>query len=91
MFNELTVAFVDLVPEHLEEGVLYVSEKYKTAVHLCACGTCGEQTVTPFDSSRGWLYTRSPDDKVTLHPSIGNFQMPCKSHYWIKDNRVEWC
>jgi hypothetical protein len=25
-----------------------------------------------------------------LHPSIGNWSFPCQSHYWIRNNRVEW-
>ena len=27
-------------------------------------------------------------ETVSLSPSIGNFQFPCKSHYWIRENRV---
>jgi hypothetical protein len=83
--------FVDQTPEVLELGVLYVSEKYKTAIHLCACGSCGWKTVTPFNQLHGWTYKRTIDDKVTLHPSIGNQQFPCKSHYWVQDNQVKWC
>lgn len=30
--------FVETIPEKLEQGVLYVSERRKTAAHLCACG-----------------------------------------------------
>jgi hypothetical protein len=25
-----------------------------------------------------------------MSPSIGNSGLPCKSHYWIKKNKVEW-
>jgi hypothetical protein len=25
-----------------------------------------------------------------LHPSIGNWSFACQSHYWIRNNRVEW-
>ena len=90
--TSLRAVFVDLVPEQLEQGVLYVSEKYQTAIHLCACGACGQQTVTPFhNSDLGWQYTRDAWDRVTLRPSIGNFQMPCRSHYWITENRIDWC
>lgn len=90
--EELQVLFVERVPQHLEQGVLYVSETYGTAIHLCACGECGIQTVTPFDiGEKGWKYTRSADNKVTLWPSIGNQQFPCHSHYWIKENKIEWC
>jgi hypothetical protein len=89
--HELKVEFVKYVPQELTQGVLYVSEEFGTAIHLCACGWCRVKTVTPFHiGDRGWKYTRSEDDKVTLLPSIGNYQMPCKSHYWLKDNQIVW-
>ena len=37
---------VEFIPEHIEEGVLYISELYRTAVHKCCCG-CGQEVVTP--------------------------------------------
>ncbi|MDR3392272.1 MAG: DUF6527 family protein [Sulfuriferula sp.] len=89
--EELQPLFVETVPEHLEQGVLYVSEKYGTAIHLCACGTCGWKTVTPFHiGDRGWVYTRDAEDRITLSPSIGNQQFPCKSHYYVKANKIDW-
>ena len=27
---------------------------------------------------------------ISLNPSIGNWSYPCRSHYWIKGNRVVW-
>ena len=27
---------------------------------------------------------------VTLRPSIGNFNINCKSHYFITESRVDW-
>lgn len=92
MDTVLRPIFVDTMPEVLEQGVLYISEKYETAIHLCACGWCGDKTVTPFNNSQtGWQYMRDADDRVTLRPSIGNQQFPCRSHYWITENRIEWC
>ena len=44
--DNLIPKFYDEIPNILENGILYISEKYKTAIHLCACG-CGEHTVTP--------------------------------------------
>lgn len=83
----LTPEFVDLVPRPLLPGILYVSEWYKTAIHACACG-CGAETVTPTGRG-GWTLTRS-GDAVTLRPSIGNQNFPCRSHYYVTANRVEW-
>lgn len=91
--TELVPMFIERMPKELVQGVLYVSEKYELAIHLCACGECRIQTVTPFKdfpNDRGWSYTRDEKDRITLRPSIGNQQFPCKSHYWITENRIEW-
>lgn len=79
--------FVEFIPSLLSQGVLYVSEKYKTATHLCACG-CGTKIVTPLRPT-DWTLTKR-GNSVSLRPSIGNWNHPCKSHYWIRDNRVVW-
>ena len=80
--------FVDTVPERIEQGVLYISLKYATAVHRCACG-CGGEVVTPFNPATGWRLTF--DGKtVSLWPSIGNWRLPCQSHYFINYNRADW-
>ena len=80
--------FVDTVPEQLAEAVIYISPKYSAAVHLCACG-CGSEVVTPFNPTIGW--TLVFDGKtVSLCPSIGNWRLPCKSHYFIRNSRVDW-
>ena len=79
--------FVEFIPEDLEQGTLYISIRYKTGTHLCCCG-CGNIVVTPI-SPTDWKLTF--DGKtVSLHPSIGNWSFPCQSHYWIRNNRVEW-
>lgn len=80
--------FVHFIPEELEQGILYVSERFAVSIHLCACG-CGEKTVLPFGTPEGWGYDRD-GDLVTFDPSIGNYQMPCRSHYYIRRNTVVW-
>lgn len=79
--------FVEFVPRVLETGVLYISQKYKTASHLCACG-CGEKVVTPL-SPADWRL-QIDGESVSLHPSIGNWNYACQSHYWIRRNRISW-
>jgi hypothetical protein len=83
---KLEPAFVTYVPGDLEQGTLYVSMEYSTAVHLCACG-CRTKTVTPL-ATDGW--TLKFDSTVTLRPSIGNGQSPCRSHYLITRDAIEW-
>lgn len=93
--TELKPEFVTTMPEKLEPGKLYIAREYGTAIHICACGECGEETVTPFTPAGcdplppEWTLTEN-GDLVTLDPSIGNFQYPCKSHYWIKENKIVW-
>lgn len=78
--------FVEFIPDSLEEGILYITIEYKTAVHKCACG-CGNKVVTPI-SPNDWRLIF--DGKtVTLKPSIGNWGFDCRSHYWITNNVVE--
>lgn len=69
----------------MEHGKLYVSRRYRCAIHLCACG-CGIETVTPLNAETGWTLTVDG----TLHPSVGNNQLPCRSHYWITEGRIVW-
>lgn len=79
--------FIALAPKTLEEGVLYVSIEYASAVHKCFCG-CGIKVVTPF-SPTDWKLSFD-GDTVSLWPSVGNWDFPCRSHYVIKRNVVHW-
>jgi hypothetical protein len=75
------------IPKTLEPGFLYVSEEFGAAVHLCACG-CGSKVSTPLAPTEWTLHaTRSG---ATLYPSVGNWQFPCKSHYWIRGGKIIW-
>jgi hypothetical protein len=78
---------VELMPSALQPGVLYASQKYRTAAHLCACG-CGEKVRTQL-GQLGWRLTKGRAGP-TLNPSIGNWQKPCRSHYYIRNGRVLW-
>jgi hypothetical protein len=87
--NELTPVFVEgFMPEILEPGKLYISEQYDCVVHLCACG-CNIEVHTPIGKG-GWQLQKHENGTVTLRPSVGNFQIPCKTHYFITNNRIEW-
>ena len=79
--------FVDHIPEQLDDGVLYVSIRFGTVVHRCACG-CGEEVVTPLGPAE-WRLTYD-GRTVSLEPSIGNWSFPCRSHYWVDGGIVRW-
>ena len=81
----LTHEFVELIPEELKQGTLYVSIHFATASHLCCCG-CGNKVVTPIRPT-DWKFI-CDGKTISLEPSIGNWSFPCQSHYWIRNNRV---
>lgn len=85
--NTFTPEFVEYIPDSLQEGVLYVSMKYGTAAHRCACG-CGHEVTTPLTPTDWQLHFDGVG--VSLEPSIGNWSLPCRSHYWIWKNQVRW-
>lgn len=83
----LETKFVEFVPSELVEGILYISVQYGTVVHRCACG-CGNKVVTPLTPT-DWKMTYN-GETVSLNPSVGSWNLPCKSHYWIEENEVVW-
>ena len=78
---------VHFMPSELKPGVLYVSEEFGIAVHLCACG-CGSKIRTPLGPTE-WSLEETRKGP-SLRPSIGNWQRPCQSHYWISQGEIEW-
>ena len=80
-------AFVDTLPDTLEEGILYVSVRYATAAHNCFCG-CGHEVVTPLHPAKWQLYFDGKS--ISLFPSIGSWALPCQSHYWLRNSQVAW-
>lgn len=83
--DRLEPEFVDLIPTEVREGVLYVSMEYATTVHLCPSG-CGNKVVLPLSPAE-WRLTYD-GEAITLSPSVGNWQYPCRSHYWVRGNQI---
>ena len=75
-------------PRPLEDGVLYVSSKFAASAHNCACG-CGMKVILALNLAQ-WTFTRHPNGTGSLAPSVDNSSFPCKSHYWIRQGRVDW-
>ena len=82
-----THEFVEFIPDTIEEGKIYVSIAYATTVHKCACG-CGKEVVTPL-SPTDWKLVFD-GETVSLDPSVGNWSFPCRSHYWVSNDRAMW-
>jgi hypothetical protein len=84
-YNRLAHQFVNDMPDVLEPGVLYVSMRYALALHLCCCG-CGREISTPFSPAQ-WKMSFD-GDAVSLSPSVGSWNLPCRSHYIVSGGRV---
>ena len=83
--NTINPVYVDSFPKALDDGILYVSLKFSTACHRCCCG-CGTKIVTPLRPTEYRL--TDAGGRVSLHPSVGNWNHPCRSHYVIRNGQV---
>jgi hypothetical protein len=79
--------FVKFIPNILKDKTIYISIPYATAAHKCCCG-CGQEIITPI-SPTDWKLIFD-GKSISLYPSIGNWGLPCQSHYWIERNEVKW-
>ena len=84
---KLKYEFVEFIPDDLIEGTVYVSLTYSTAAHKCCCG-CGNKVVTPLSPTDWKLIFDGVS--ISLYPSIGNWSFKCRSHYWIRNNKIIW-
>jgi hypothetical protein len=85
--QRVTHRFVEHIPSPLDDGVVYVSIAFGTVVHKCCCG-CGDKVVTPL-TPVDWAVTYN-GQSISLYPSIGRWDAQCRSHYWIRNDRVIW-
>lgn len=85
--HQLEHRYVEFIPKELDEGILYISTRFKTASHLCCCG-CGNKVVTPLNPAKWRLVDHG--STVSLSPSIGLGTFACRSHYWIRQSRIDW-
>ncbi len=84
---KIELCHVHYMLKELKPGVLYVSKEFCTAAHLCACG-CGSKVRTPLGPTE-WSLQETASGP-TLRPSVGNWQLPCGSHYVISRGEVKW-
>ncbi len=79
------------VPKRLK-GDLYIvgSSKPKWAILACPC-RCGDRIDANLMESRqpSWRLSTS-GNQVTLHPSLWMPKEKCGSHFWIRQNRIDW-
>ncbi|TAU59051.1 DUF6527 family protein [Rhizobium ruizarguesonis] len=87
MIESFRLNRVQYIPKALEPGVLYVAAEFDIAAHLCVCG-CGTKVTTPLGPTE-WQ-VNDTGHGPTVVPSIGNWQLPCRSHYVITGGKTLW-
>ena len=72
---------VEYIPKDndMDENTIYISDQYGISVHKCICG-CKTITAMPLGENE-WSYQIDTNNNISMQPSVGNYQFPCKSHY----------
>ncbi|WP_456769989.1 DUF6527 family protein [Bradyrhizobium sp. USDA 4448] len=57
----------------------------------CPCG-CGQgiELLLVKEAKPRWDLSVDPSERPSLKPSVW-LQTGCKSHFWLRRGRVEWC
>lgn len=89
-----TITVDEYLPKKLKPRMLYIVQEdgmEEQAAMICPCG-CGRvlQMNLLTDDRPCWHVTRHDDGTATLHPSVWR-QKDCRSHFWFRRGRVEWC
>lgn len=77
---------VERLPVALADSVVYVSEEFELAALKCACG-CGHQVNLLLGDGHK---VKDVGGLADVWPSIGVWDAPCRSHFWIEKGRVLW-
>lgn len=84
----------ETLPREIADKTIYIVQEegfYEYASMLCPCGcrTVLHMNLIP-DTRPVWSVTWHKDGTISLHPSVWR-QKTCKSHFWFKRGRVQWC
>jgi hypothetical protein len=89
-----SVARVDDEPRRLNARVLYIVEDAGIAWSAimacpCRCGAVLHMNLIP-DAKPVWRLDQRPDGVPSLTPSVWRME-GCRSHFFLRDGRIEWC
>lgn len=74
----------------IRPGVLYIGRISHEIKFYCPCG-CGTIITLPTSGKTNRsVMIDGNEATVTIEPSFRHDDLPCKSHYFIRDNKVLW-
>jgi hypothetical protein len=81
-------------PDEIKDGMMLVVKDgtlEKWACFRCPCG-CGQRIQLSLSQTRRprWAVLTDWLSRPTVHPSVRQLS-GCKSHFWIKRGKIEWC
>lgn len=89
-----TVVVEESLPTKLQRRTLYVVQEdgfLEQAAMVCPCGCKRVLHMNLLTDERPcWRLTQHEDGTATLHPSVWR-QKDCRSHFWFRRSRIEWC
>ena len=84
----------DTLPKVLKRRTLYIVQEdgfQEQAAMICPCGCRSVLHMNLLPDERPcWQVTPHRDGTASLHPSVWR-QKDCRSHFWFKNGRVQWC
>lgn len=71
--------------------IIKKNNSYTWVKFLCPCG-CGKEVALSLNSNiqPNWSIKIDKKNKVTLSPSVYLTGFPCRSHFFIRNNHIDW-
>ncbi len=85
---------VEDLPDRLQKHRVYLigeNDQVWQVAMLCPCGCAAVIQLCVLPESRpNWTVTTHIDGKLSLHPSVWR-TTGCRSHFFLRAGRIEWC
>ncbi len=87
--------WVNDLPESPEKKTIYIvgGREYPFRVVMgCPNVDCKHLVYLDIDPKANpkWTLIEGKNSKISLSPSVFLTGLPCRSHYWVKNNKVQW-
>ena len=94
LYHAIHIENDDDIPKQLSSHTVYivgVPGNEWLAQMICPCG-CGETLFLNLlkEEMPNWQWRVSPDGIVTLSPSVWR-TVRCRSHFFLREGRIQWC